>query len=233
MFYTAQQSNTPDQSAHIEGAHFLDLAGKLRRAPPSTSSDSTSLSGMLAAAQSRTNREEYPRRSPPLALHATAERQALAKLPARYTISSAGVPIASIQASSATQQPGGAGVLLTWSISPSPQFLKASHPRRRPMPARVDKYLVSLLWTAHSDYLAALQADRVPPSSAKIPLSSWWGVKVKTTTTTNSAMSLQVTAPALPATTTAYTATGVPGERGPVTAASATTAFRDLLYYTK
>ncbi len=164
--------------------------------------------------------------------YGTAERQVLTKLPDKYTISSAGVPIASIQASSAAQQPGGAGVLLTWSISPSPQFLKASSATETTYAGAVEKYVVSLLSTAHSDYLAALQAERVPPSSAKTPLASWWGVKVKATSTTNSAMSLQVTEPALPATTIAYTATGVPGVSGPATAASATGALKNLLYYT-
>ena len=132
-----------------------------------------------------------------------AERQVLAKLPASYTISSAGVPIASIHASSATQQPGGVGVLLTWGISPSPQFLKASSAQEATYSGVAEKYLVSLLSTAHSDYLSALQADRIPPSSAKTPLSSWWGVKVKATSTTNSPISLQITEAALPATTTA------------------------------
>ncbi len=115
----------------------------------------------------------------PTSPYGIAERQVLAKLPANYTVSSAGVPVASMQASSASQQPGGAGVLLTWSISPSPQFLKASPPTETTYAGSLEKYLVSLLSTAHSDYLAALQAERVPASSAKTPLSSWWGLRCR------------------------------------------------------
>ena len=56
---------------------------------------------------------------------------------------------------------------------------------------------------------------------------------MKATSTTNSPMSLQVTEPALPAAATTYTATSVPGVSGAVTAASATAALQDLLYYAK
>ena len=162
------------------------------------------------------------------------ERQALAKLPANYTISSAGgVPLATIKAKSATQQPGGAGVLLRWSISPSPQFLKASPSVEATYAGAVETYLASLLKMAYSDYLAALQAERVPPSSAKTPLSSWWGVEVTATSTTNNPMSLQLIDAALPATTTTYASTGVPEVTGAVTAASVTGALKNLLYYAK
>ncbi len=63
--------------------------------------------------------------------YSVAEREMLAKLPARTVVSSAGTPVCSIQAAAAEQVNNGGGLQIIWWVTPSSQFIKSTARRSR------------------------------------------------------------------------------------------------------
>jgi len=94
------------------------------------------------------------------------------------------------------------------------------------------QYLSTLLKSSYSAYQAALTAERIAPG-ATVPLSKSWGVRIEGVSTGGKLMTFGASEANPPTGATTYSESGVPTFSGSVTAATASTALRDMLYYTK
>jgi hypothetical protein len=184
----------------------------------------------LVAAQTTVHGFSLATAGTPVALtsrYGIAERRTLAELPSVFTVSVGKVTMATIRSSAAVQQAGKVGVLLQWKITPAAGYLRAASATRVIYARLVQRYLVSLLARAQSDYASALAAEHVAVSS-KTPLASWWGLQVWARSASKRLMSLQISESG-PRPTIAYSAIGVPGVVGTVTAGTAVGVLRNLL----
>jgi hypothetical protein len=158
--------------------------------------------------------------------YSLAVRQMLAKIPGNSVVPASGVPICALQAFAAEQAKNGTGLLIIWDIAPSSQFISETSVTQQAKAQLIEQYLTGLLTRSRNLYLAVLRADRLPLQGSA-DLSSWWGVRVESRSTTGLLMTFQI---AKSGTTSAITWSNVVG----VTSASAAPqALANLLYYTK
>lgn len=161
-----------------------------------------------------------------------AEVRMLAKVPATATVTTQGRPVAALTAASASQSPAGTGLVITLSEAPTSSFLEGSSAQQSAGASAMLKYLSTLLSSSYSAYQAALQAERIPLGPT-LPLTKSWGVRIEAVSTTGKLMTFEV-AQANPTTGAfTYSETGVSAFSGRLTAATASAAIRDMLYYTK
>jgi hypothetical protein len=160
-----------------------------------------------------------------------AEHQMLMHLSAHAVVSAAptqSAAVCTLQASAANEVQNGAGLLIIWTVAPSAQFIHETSSQRLGGAQVVEQYLTSLLKSSRNLYLAALQADQVPLQGPD--LASWWGVEVRSISTTGSLMTFQI---ATTATTSTTSWSDVPGVSSSASQAMAPEALANLLYYTK
>lgn len=161
--------------------------------------------------------------------YSTAERQMLAEIPGHAVVRSTGTPVSAIAAAAANQVQDRSGLLIIWTVSPSTQFIHQGAPARLAGAQVLDKYLTVLLTKSKRLYLAALRADRVPVQGSG-NLDSWWGVEVRSLSTTRTLMTFEI---ATTATTSTTSWSGVPGISSSASQALAPKALAAMLYYTK
>jgi hypothetical protein len=157
-----------------------------------------------------------------------AEHEMLAHLPEHVVVTSSGTPTCALQASAAHEVQSGSGLLIIWTIVPSAQFIHEASAQREAGAGVVDAYLAGLLKSSKNLYLASLQADRVPVQGPD--LASWWGVEVRSISTTGSLMTFQIGSTATTSTTTWSNVFGVSTS---ASQAMAPEALANLLYYSK
>jgi hypothetical protein len=161
--------------------------------------------------------------------YSVAERQMLGEIPGRAVVSGSGSPVCALHAAAANQVQNGAGLVVIWTVAPSAAFIHEGSARRLAGAQIVTTYLAGILKRSKSLYLAALQADPVPAQGSG-DLDSWWGVEVRSISTTGTLMTFEVAATATTSTTTWG---GVPGVSSSASQAMAPKALANLLYYTK
>jgi Protein of unknown function (DUF642) len=163
--------------------------------------------------------------------YSVAERQMLTKAPGTAVVPATGVPLFALRAVAADQVQHGAGLLIIWTIAPSAQFVHQGSAARQKAAQLVEADLTALLNSTRGLYLAALQADRVPLQGTS-DLSTWWGVEVRSLSTTGSLMTFQI---AKTEATSTITWTNVYGITSSSTTnqALAPEALANLLYYSK
>ncbi len=161
--------------------------------------------------------------------YSVAERQMLAEIPARAVLPASASPVCTLQAAAANQVNNSTGLLIIWTIAPSAQFIHEASAQRLVGAQLADTYLAGLLKKSKSLYLAALQADRVPVQGSA-GLDSWWGVEVRSISTTGGLMTFQIAATA---TTSTITWSNVSGVSSSASQAMAPEALANLLYYSK
>jgi hypothetical protein len=161
-----------------------------------------------------------------------AELQMLPKIRGTATVTSQGSPVAALTAASASQSPAGTGLVITWGEAPTSSFLQGSPARQAAGAKAVQQYLSMLLTSSYNAYQAALKAERIAPVGAA-PLSKSWGVRVEGVSTAGKLMTFEVSEANPPTGAITYNEAGVPTFSGSLTAATASAALRDMLYYTK
>ncbi len=164
--------------------------------------------------------------------YSVAERQMLAKAPGTAVVPASGVPLFTLRAVAADQVQHGAGLGLLIILdcrSLSGQFVHQGSAARLKSAKVVEAYLTGLLSSTRGLYLAALQADRVPLQGTS-DLSTWWGVEVRSISTTGSLMTFQI---AKTGTTSTITWTNVYGLSSTTNQALAPEALANLLYYSR
>ena len=141
---------------------------------------------------------------------------------------SSGGALCTLQALAADEVGGGAGLLIVWGIAPSAQFIHEGTAQRLAGAQVVAAYLDNLLKKSRSFYLAALEADRLPPQG-RTDLMNSWGVAVRSTSTTGAVMSFQLLMVGNK-TTTKWSGVPLVSSNAPSLASQ---ALANLLYYTK
>jgi hypothetical protein len=161
--------------------------------------------------------------------YSVAERQMLAEIPALAVVPASGSRVWTLQAVAANQVQNSTGLLIIWTIAPSAPFIHEASAQGLAGAQLADTYLAGLLKRSKNLYLAALQADRVPVQGS-VGLGSWWGVEVRSMSTTGALMTFQIAATA---TTSTATWSNVSGISSSASQAMAPEALANLLYYTK
>jgi hypothetical protein len=157
-------------------------------------------------------------------VYAATERQMLAKIPGSAVVAASGTPLCTLQAADAQKVKSGTGLLITWTIFPTSQFLHEPSATRLARAQVVEAYLVGLLKRCRNLYLGLLEAARIPPEG-----DAWWGVEVQSVSTTGSLMNFEV---ASAANKTTMIWSNVPGVSS-TAPGLAPEALANLLYYTK
>jgi len=161
-----------------------------------------------------------------------AEVQMLAKIPGKATVTAQGSAVAALTASTASQSSAGTGLVITWVEAPTSSFLQGSPAQQAAGAKAVQQYLSMLLTSSYTAYQAALAAQRIAPGGTA-PFSKSWGVRIEGVSTGGKLMTFEVSEANPPTGATIYSEAGVPTFSGSLTAATASAALRDMLYYTK
>ena len=161
-----------------------------------------------------------------------AELQMLAKIPGKATVTAQGSAVAALTASTASQSSAGTGLVITWVEAPTSSFLQGSPAQQAAGAKAVQQYLSMLLTSSYTAYQAALAAQRIAPGGTA-PFSKSWGVRIEGVSTGGKLMTFEVSEANPPTGATIYSEAGVPTFSGSLTAATASAALRDMLYYTK
>ena len=168
-------------------------------------------------------------------LYGSAEKQMLQKTPAQAVVKVSGKPVCVLQAVSATQAKGAAGLQMVWAVAPTSQFIHETTTARQATATKVYQYLVNLSTSTKNAYLAALKAGKAALQAERMPvpasngLANSWGLEIQAVSTSTKPMSFQVTSTSA---ATKATRANVPSVTS-TSQSEAPLALANLLYYTK